>query len=107
MKLKKMDVGRAEDFVTSALVVLEGVNRLQAEKDVVIEDYYRVKREYVDGKISFGTYEDCVKRLNAELGLIDNNIKEQIRISNFSVSSISKYVSLQKPLRIELKAEKV
>jgi hypothetical protein len=106
MKLNKMNINKAEDFANKALVVLEGINRMQVEKDAIIESYHRIKQEYGEGRISFATYSDAVHRMNAELQIIDKNIEEQIRISDFSADSISKYVKLQKPVRIKLVAEK-
>ena len=67
----------------------------------------RVIKDLSEGRISFGVYQDTVRRMNAELEIIDKNIEEQIRISNFSSDSIKNYVKLQKPSRIRFVAEKV
>ena len=106
MKLRKMGIDKSEDFVNKSLVVLEGINRLQVEKNSVIDSYARIKNEYADGRIGFGVFEDSVKRLNNELRIIDNNILEQIRISTFSVNAIKNYVNLQRPVQLNLLAEK-
>ena len=102
-----MNINKAEDFVNNSLLVIEGINRMQVEKDSLIESYHRIKKAYSDGRISFNVYEDSVNRMNAELEVLDKNIEEQIRISNFSADSIKKYVKLQKPVRLRLIAEKV
>ncbi|MBR9678923.1 MAG: hypothetical protein GON13_01520 [Nanoarchaeota archaeon] len=107
MKLLKMGIEKSEDFVNKSLVVLEGINRLQVEKNSIIESYYRIKNEYANGSLGFGVFEDSVKQLNNELKIVDNNILEQIRVSTFSVNAIKNYVNLQRPIQINFVAEKL
>lgn len=106
MELRKLDVNKVEDFVTKSLVVIEDINRLQVEKDSVLESYNRVRQEFARGAISFDVYKATVDRFNSELDLLDSTIERQIKLSEFSADSIMKYLKLQMPVRIRLLAGK-
>ena len=79
MKLVKLDIAKGEEFVTKTITVLDGINRLQAEKSSVVESYNRVKQEYYAGKISFAVYKATVERMNAEVDVIDSMINDRFK----------------------------
>ena|SRR3990172_9234462 len=106
MKLVKLDIAKGEEFVTKTITVLDGINRLQAEKSSVVESYNRVKQEYYAGKISFAVYKATVERMNAEVDVIDSMINEQIKTGELAYESANKYVSMQRPVPLRFVAEK-
>ncbi len=107
MKLKKLDIGMAEKFITKTITVLEDINKMQAEKDSVVESYERVKQEYSDGRISRDVFVASVERMNSEIEIIDSMIEEQINISGITFDAMMKFIKLQKPVKLTLGSDKI
>jgi hypothetical protein len=105
-KSKKMKESAFGKIIREINAVGEEIRTHQDEKQAVVNDFEKQKRRYKQGRVSENAMVSSAKKSNAELKVLDNDIKKNINRIKALTARARDFAARQKPKPIRVKAPK-